>query len=278
MMPMVRARVFGQDGDPRSGNAAAVAWWRERRSAAALAAAARAVDTPVVAFLFGGDPCAVRFFTPEAELPFCGHGALAAGAAEARRRRSASVRLSGRKGSWAVLSDHGRQGHAALVLDGPGWTREEPRPEPLLAALGLSRPDLAPAARVHVASVGSAKWLIEVRGAEVLARLRPRMDALKHLSGVAAVNGAYVYARQGDAGGVRLLARGFNPLGGVAEDAATGVAAAALGWLLRGELGRSTLVVEQGIELRHLNRIDVRLAGDRVRIGGRVIFEDQEGA
>jgi trans-2,3-dihydro-3-hydroxyanthranilate isomerase len=124
--------------------------------------------------------------------------------------------------------------------------------------------------------VGSPKWLIEVRSAEALARVRPDMAALEEVSCAADVNGAYVFVRVQEPEGFRVLARGFNPRGGVDEDAATGVAAAALASLLHSTAQISRLVIDQGIELKDLNRIDVRVSRDEIRVGGRVTFETEE--
>ena len=273
MTSRLRARVFGRESEPESGNPAIVVWNTAHRTEDAFTAEARAADVPVVAFLLEGDPRAVRFFTPRAELSFCGHGALAVGAAEARRLDVGVVRLAARQQTFTVEYDG--QEHAALVLSEPGRTAVEPRPEEVLAALGVAPADLA-AGAIHVGSAGSPKWLVELASPEALARLAPDMAALEEVSRARDVNGAYVFTRMGDTDGVHVLARGFNPRGGVAEDAATGVAAAALGRLMQSGTARSRLVVDQGIELRNLNRIDVSVSGGQIRVGGRVTFEPEE--
>lgn len=98
----------------------------------------------------------------------------------------------------------------------------------------------------------------------------PDMGRLGRLSGEAGVNGAYVYVAGDEAAPADILARGFNPHGGVAEDAATGSAAAALAWALRDQrLGR-WLIVDQGVGLDPLNRIRVRVSDEEIRLGGNV--------
>jgi len=275
------ARVFGRAGEaaggnPATGNPATVLWLDDAEGSEvsddALAAEAARCGTPATAFLWPGEAPRVRFFTPTRELPFCGHGALAAGAAAARRARTASVRL--RAGDRDVLVEVDPAGIATLTMAGPGTVRTETAPGPLLAALRAA-PDAA--REIPIASVGSPKWLVELADAAALRALAPDMAALAALSRAAGVNGAYAFTRAGTATGVDALARGFNPHGGVAEDAATGVAVGALAWWLRDELAGRWLVVEQGVGLADLNRLVARVDGDRILVGGAVALDPEEG-
>jgi trans-2,3-dihydro-3-hydroxyanthranilate isomerase len=104
----------------------------------------------------------------------------------------------------------------------------------------------------------------------------PDFNALADLSRAEGINGAYVYTRSGVPVGVDMLARGFNPQGGVKEDAATGAAAGALAWRLRDQLAGRQLVVEQGVGLAERNRLVARIEGDRIYFGGCVAFSKQE--
>jgi PhzF family phenazine biosynthesis protein len=266
------ARVFGRPGDPATGNPATVLWL----GAAAitdeeLAREAARRGTPATAFLWPGDVPRVRFFTPVRELAFCGHGALAAGAAAGRRARMPRVQLSAGDREIVVELDAG--GVATLILPGPGTARREPAPAAVLDALGAAGVAVG---EVAVASVGSPKWLVEVADAAALRALAPDHAALAALSRAEGVNGAYVFTRAGVAAGVDALARGFNPHGGVDEDAATGVAAGALAWWLRDQLAGRWLVVEQGIGLADLNRLVARVDGDRIYVGGHVALAGEE--
>lgn len=268
-----QALVFGRAGDPASGNPATVLWLEEApASDAALVQEAARRGTPATAFLWPGEVPRVRFFTTSRELSFCGHGALAAGAAAARLAGAAEVRMRAGEREVAVALEPG--GLVTLTLAGPGTLRREEDPAAVLAALGVG--GTAVATEVPISSVGSPKWLVEVADAAALRALAPDMAALAALSRERGVNGAYVYARGGAAAGVDALARGFNPHGGVAEDAATGVAAGALAWWMRDELAGSWLVVEQGIGLTDLNRLVARVDGELIRVGGRVTLVGEE--
>lgn len=259
--------VFVRDPGRGGGNPATVVWLDREAEEPALAAMAREAGTPACAFLFPGTPARARFFTAESELAFCGHGALAAGYAEAGRQGRRRIELE--TGGRTLRLERGADGLAFLALPGAGTVAPEPDPARVRAALGLAPADVAEG-RIEIASAGSAKWLVRLRRREALRALRPDMAALARISEQAKVNGAYAYVAGAEAEPADVLARGFNPAGGVAEDAATGSAAAALAWSLRGALQGRWLEIDQGIGLEALSRIRVRVAGDEIHLGGTV--------
>jgi PhzF family phenazine biosynthesis protein len=271
------ARVFGRAGAAETGNPATVLWLGDDTATdQELIAEAARRGTPATAFLWPGEVPRVRFFTPVRELAFCGHGALAAGAVAGRRAGASAVRL--RAGGREIAVELTASGLATLTMAGPGTVRRESAPAAVLGALGAAGAAGAAIGEVVVASVGSPKWLVEVTSAAALRALAPDHAALAALSRAEGVNGAYVFTRAGVPAGVDALARGFNPHGGVDEDAATGVAAGALAWWLRDALAGRDLVVEQGIGLAALNRLVARVDGDRICVGGHVVVAGGEGS
>jgi trans-2,3-dihydro-3-hydroxyanthranilate isomerase len=268
--------VFVRDPGRGGGNAATVVWIDGEAGSSQLAEMARDAGTPVCAFLLPGSPRRARFFTAASELTLCGHGALAAGYAEAVRLERRTVSLEA--GGEYLRIERGDAGLAYLVLSASGTCEPVRDPAPVLAALGLEPEDLE-GNGIVVASTGSPKWLVRLRGRDRLAAMRPDMAALARISEEAEVNGAYVYVSGAEAAPADILARGFNPRGGVAEDAATGAAAAALAWALRDQTQGRWLVVDQGIGLNPLNRIRVRLGQGEIHLGGNVeLVRLDEGA
>lgn len=124
--------------------------------------------------------------------------------------------------------------------------------------------DLSNSLRLTVASVGSPKLLIAVP-ANILPKLKPNYSQIEQWSRVNKINGLYVYSHHLIESHV-FLARGFNPIGGHNEDAATGVAAGALASALK-----RSLIVEQGHALGKLCRItvDYKSLGS-IWVGGQV--------
>jgi PhzF family phenazine biosynthesis protein len=232
-----------------------------------LQAAARLRGGPTCAFVSGAAPVAVRFFTPVAELQFCVHGALAAGTSVAASGNSQEAQLSIRGRSYKVQRS---DGGATIALPGPFEVRPEPDPGPVIDALGLKLSDLDERSSVLVASAGSPKWLVPVADWQRLIAITPQLTELAALSRARGVNGAYVFTMVGVPGGADVAARGFNPAAGVNEDAATGVAAAALAWAWRDRSPGAWLLIDQYVGSVHSGRIRVCAGAEGVQVGGEV--------
>jgi PhzF family phenazine biosynthesis protein len=118
-----------------------------------------------------------------------------------------------------------------------------------------------------VFSVGSPKLLVPLKSSALLFQLQPNFLAIKNWSQQHAVNGLYVYAAAEKPGSFH--ARGFNPKTGHNEDAATGVAAAALSLALK-----KSLLVNQGVNLKKPCQIMVEyITAQEIWVGGRVTIE-----
>ena len=219
------------------------------------------------------DSYSVRIFTPTSELPFAGHPTI--GAAYAL---SATGRVSSTK-----LVQHSKAGETPVEADGDRWflTRpgtvdddlEDRRPDApaeLARALGIAVEDLGLEARElgrsgrlrpAVANSAFEQLLVPVRDVDVLARCRPRpgFDEIDR-------TGAYCFTatRAG-----RVQARGFWPGLGIAEDPATGSAAAGLGLYLADRLGPIDFEIDQGVEMKRPSHLLVDGSEGTVRIGGR---------
>ncbi|MDB4986390.1 MAG: PhzF family phenazine biosynthesis protein [Myxococcaceae bacterium] len=133
----------------------------------------------------------------------------------------------------------------------------------LYAALGVRSDRVR---RAQAASIGSAKAIVELSDVEELQALRPASRDLSDWSFAHGINGAYVYAR--DAAG-QIYARAFNPLSGVIEDAATGVAAGALAQALDHPYDRWLTVFQIPSHAPRCELHARRLASGETEVGGR---------
>jgi PhzF family phenazine biosynthesis protein len=191
----------------------------------------------------------IRYFSPGAEVPFCGHATIAT-----------AVSLAGRWGEGPLLFDTpvGPVEIATSATAGAveaAFTSVEPTVEPLepdvlaelLGLLGLETRDLDPALPPRVAFAGNRHPVL------VLAD-RARFDGFRF--DPAAVRS--LMDREGWAGTVtvlwrqsaeRLTARNLFPVGDIREDPATGSAAASTGAYLRSIGGvepPATVTIDQG--------------------------------
>lgn len=216
----------------------------------------------------------VRYFSPESEVPFCGHATIALGAALARRFGDGDYAL---QLNDAAISVHGRR-------SGERWqaslrsprTRSAPAPaalvEAALSLFGMQPSQLdprLPPARVHA---GADHLVLPLGAREDLAAMHYALDAgrlLMRAHGLVTIALLFVESP------TRLHVRNAFASGGVLEDPATGAAAAGIaGWLR--DLGwphGGRLQLQQGDDMGQPSRIEVRLddvRGAPVEVSGEV--------
>lgn len=224
---------------PEGGNPAGVVLDASGLDADAMRAVAAGLGYSETAFVTArdGERLAVRYFSPESEVPFCGHATIAAAVAFAEVHGPGELQLDTAAGRVGVRTVAGADGRPVATLTSvPPWVREVPAADlaEALAALGWAAADLDPALPPRYANAGAGHLILGVRTRERLARLDYDFDRLRALlEARECVTLALVHRRPD---GLVFDVRGPFPTGGVVEDPATGAAAAALGATLR-ELG-----------------------------------------
>ncbi|MDN2566129.1 PhzF family phenazine biosynthesis protein [Aquibium sp. A9E412] len=236
---------------------------------------------------------AVRIFTPAHELPFAGHPTVGSAVALAEDR---AAQGDGGETALLVLEEGVGAVRCAVTLTagGPGFAEFDlPRlpaavpfeasNEAVAAALGLDHHAIG--FENHAVSAWSAGVpYVCVPVADLEAAGRARIDA-RLWDAIAPREGAvtadpYVYCRETVNHDCAFHARMFAPDAGIAEDPATGSAAAAfVGAVLRFDApvdGAHRLWIEQGIEMGRPSRIRVEIdvAGGKLaggRIGGQAV-------
>ncbi|WP_432247200.1 PhzF family phenazine biosynthesis protein [Streptomyces sanyensis] len=219
-----------------------------------------------------GHAFAVRYFSPRAEVPFCGHATVAAAIALGERIGPGELLFTTRAGRVPVsVAERDGRLHATLTTVEPAV--EAVRDADLTEALGALRwpaTDLDPALPPRVAFAGARHLVL---GAATRGRLADldydieRLTALMHRLDLTTVQLVW---REGPA---VFHVRDPFPVGGVVEDPATGAAAGAFGAYAR-ELGlvpaESTLTLYQGQDMGRpgVLTVDLREGDPRVRVTG----------
>ncbi|MFF8532247.1 PhzF family phenazine biosynthesis protein [Streptomyces sp. SAS_267] len=219
-----------------------------------------------------GRTYAVRYFSPKAEVPFCGHATVAAALALAERIGPGELVFSTRAGVVPVeVAQEGGTIRATL-------TSVEPRIEEIagadlteaLAALDWPAADLDPAFPPRIAFAGARHLVLAAATRARLADLAydfARLETLMHRLDLTTIQLVWREAA------TVFHVRDPFPVGGVVEDPATGAAAAAFGAYAR-EFGLvpedAVLTLHQGEDLGRPGRLTVTLRpGDpRVRVSG----------
>jgi PhzF family phenazine biosynthesis protein len=214
----------------------------------------------------------VRYFSPLAEVDFCGHATIAAAVALAERGAAGALAFDTRPGRIEVDTSRAADGgHAATLTSVAPRTRPADADElrRALAAFGWTEADLDPRYPSHVAYAGNEHLVLALRERSALAALDYEFEALGELMAERSWTTVHlVFAHERTV----FSARDPFPPGGVVEDPATGAAAAAFGGYLRA-LGLvevpGEVTIVQGADMGRPSRLTVGIPADGgVRVTG----------
>jgi len=229
-----------------------------------------------------GDAWRVRYFSPESEVPFCGHATIALGAALALKHGNGVFKLKLNQADITVEGEHNEESLYA-ALQSP-QTHSAPMPTALLtevlALFGYRENDLnaeIPPARVH----GGADHLaVCLNSRAALSAMQYDLTAGRDLmkrEGVITILLAYAETPR--------LFHTRNPFasGGVYEDPATGAATAAFAGYLRdiewphqGSIG-----IIQGEDMGMRSRLMAEItdeSGSSIRVSGSARIMEESPA
>ena len=221
-----------------------------------------------------GNGWLVRYFSPAAEVPFCGHATVALGAALAERFGDGVFPLT--LNQTQITVEGRRQGdHWSAALQSPPTHQHPVAPDLLSAGLELfdyEPSDLDPALPAAIVHAGADHLLLALRRREDLAAMRYAMeDGARLMAAAGLLTLLLVWAE----GPQTFHSRNAFAAGGVYEDPATGSATAALAGYLQ-SLGwphGGCIAVVQGEDMgcRSLLRAEIPpQAGASIRVSGSV--------
>jgi PhzF family phenazine biosynthesis protein len=267
---VLRLSAFARDGE--GGNPAGVVLDAGTLSEAEMLAVAADVGYSETVFVLDGPPVAgrrrypVRYFSPLAEVPFCGHATVALGAALGNVLGPGDLVLDTAAGPVSLTT--GRRS------SGQWWTRlasVETRQQPVdqvvlqraLDCFGWTSRVLDPGLAPMLSYAGAWHLILGLAERDTLETMRYDFPALQ---GLCAEQGWTTVSLVFRISPVEHLARNPFPAGGVVEDPATGAAAAAYGSYLRA-LGilqpPARLRIEQGAQLGRPSELIVDLPADQ---------------
>jgi PhzF family phenazine biosynthesis protein len=242
--------------EPFRGNPAAVCLLDRPMPDAWLQNVAAEMNLSETAFLLRGDDgFSLRWFTPTVEVALCGHATLASAHAlwsegvlaeseTARFHTKSGLLTAARAGEW-------------IELDFPATPEQASNaPSGLLESLGITAP----------LYVGRSEfdYVIELASEELVRAIAPDFARLRAVP----ARGAIVTSRSASSE-FDFVSRFFGPAVGVDEDPVTGSAHCSLAPFWAARIGRDELTGYQASARGGVVR--VRLAGDRVKLGGRAV-------
>ena len=218
----------------------------------------------------------VRYFSPAAEVPFCGHATIASGVALGERTGPARFLLTTNDGLVTVDAERGPDGHLRATLTSVPPRVHEAEPDLVadaLAALRWRQDELDAALPPAVGYAGANHLILAAAAYERLRILDYDFERLRSIMLAADLTTVQLVWREA---ADRFRARDPFPVGGIVEDPATGAAAAALGAYLRwrGELRPpARFTISQGAEMGRPSLIEVEVpdASGGIRVIGTAV-------
>ncbi|MEV7609723.1 PhzF family phenazine biosynthesis protein [Microbacterium sp. NPDC089320] len=202
-----------------------------------------------------------RYWSPAAEVPFCGHATVATAVALAERDGAGDVVFDTNAGAVRLRSTVDPEGGVTV-----SFTSVEPRVreldpavlDRLLALLGLTTADLDERFPARESFAGNWHPIVVVRDRELFDQFRfspAEVAALMREQGWFGTSTVLHIARPAD-----IDARNLFPVGRITEDPATGSAAASVGAYLR-DLGHpaTTVRIHQGAHVRRPSLLTVTI-------------------
>ncbi|MCQ4081682.1 PhzF family phenazine biosynthesis protein [Streptomyces sp. RB6PN25] len=272
--------------DPSGGNPAGVVLDAETLDDSVMLAVAARLGYSETAFVTARDRPArryrLRYFSPRAEVSFCGHATVATAVALAGRDGAGEFVFDTRAGEIRVATSTGDGPPRATLTSVPARSRpaDDAEIEPALKALGWTRQDLDPALPPHIAFAGNHHLVLAAGTRGRLTALDYDFDALDDVMRRHGWTTVHLVWRE-DANCFDFHARDPFPVGGVVEDPATGAAAAAFGGYLRslGLVEEPTRVrIRQGEDMGRPSDLLVDVTPDdpRVRVTGQAVRIPEE--
>ena len=280
---LLRYTAFSRD--PAGGNPAGV-WLGARLPDAdrmqGIAAQVGDSETAFVAAPGADGRRPTRYFSPEAEVPFCGHATIAvmhdllSTREDLRARGEVMIQVGG--ASLAVVNDIAAGNAMYITAPAPKHLPMRVDIDDLTRALNCSMADFDGDYPMALVNAGLATLLVPVRRASALADVKPDMERLTKLCEDYGVDTVLIFSDDVIQPTNAYRTRVFAPRFGYLEDPATGSGNAALGYYLlrQGRWQGAPISIEQGVSYRNPNIVRLRAAeatGERRRVlfGGSAV-------
>ena len=264
---------------PEGGNPAGIVLDAQGLSDEEMLAIAAAVGYSETAFLVprgAGREYDVRYFSPQAEVPFCGHATVASGVALAEREGAGELVFHTAAGTVHVRTAIGSDGAAVATLTSVPPRVVDIPAEDVRQALELLRwspGDLAADLPPKIGYAGARHLILAAATRERVAQLDYDFDGLRDFMFERDLTTVALVWRR-DA--LTFHGRNAFPVGGVVEDPATGAAAAAFGAYLR-EIGAVTpparVTILQGEDMGRPSElfVDIDATRPEIQVTGRAV-------
>ena len=271
-MDVLKIAAFSYNNE--GGNPAGVVLCSEMPTESEMLATAKQVGYSETAFLERRDDgWRIRYFSPDMEVPFCGHATIASGAVLGEQFGEGTYTLFLNTDEISINVSKLPTGIFSVTLQSPEtWSENAPQAyvESILENFNLSLDDLKPEYPVRFAFAGAKHLILVLNDRQKLADMSYHIEPVKKLmqkEDLITINLLFIESNQ------TIHSRNPFPPGGVYEDPATGAAAAALAGYLRDIewQGERNIEILQGQDMGVPSRLLIEFtekAGESVRVSG----------
>jgi PhzF family phenazine biosynthesis protein len=270
-MNILRIAAFSYNNT--GGNPAGVVLCEEMPDDNAMLQAAAQVGYSETAFLTPvEDGWRVRYFSPEREVPFCGHATIASGAALGEHSGTGEYSFFLNDGEISISVEADGTDFSVALQSPQTWSESAPQNlvDTILNLFHLTRADLNGEFPVRIAYAGARHLIMVLKDRDRLAKMNYDFDSVKSIM---LEQDFITISLLVNAGEKLFHSRNAFAYGGVVEDPATGAAAAALAGYLRDIEwpGDGKFEILQGFDMGVPSRLKVEFSatkGASVKVSG----------
>lgn len=265
--------------DPGQGNPAGVVHNADSLSDSQMQEIAKTLGFSESAFVLKSDTAnfRVRFFAIKQEVDFCGHATIATFHFLMEKR---TINLSDKQS--VIVTQETKAGVLPVTCFADGkimMTQGSPEfgeieKDRLLIAnlMGIKEEDLGETP-IQTVSTVIPKIIIPIKSLEVLRKIKPNLEDISQYCQEYSGKGFYLFTTETLDSDSDFATRYFNPLVGINEDPATGVAAGPLACYTDKHIfhgSKKQFVIEQGFDMGADSKIYVDITND-VMVGGYAV-------
>lgn len=169
----------------------------------------------------------VRYFTPEFEVPICGHATIATHFLRAQFFGTEDYQVKAKTGAGILPvqvsgSEENRLVTMTQGLVEYGAVLNIEENNRLLRGLGIEQADLIDGLPVQIVSTGHSKVMVPLKSRRVLDAIKPDAELLSLLSRKIECNGFFPFTIDNKSKSLQTFGRMFAPAIGILEDPVTG--------------------------------------------------------
>ncbi|MBN1500933.1 MAG: PhzF family phenazine biosynthesis protein [Spirochaetes bacterium] len=220
-----------------------------------------------------------RYFSKEAEVPFCGHATIAVCHNLIRESQlfteSNSFKIKTKNGILSIFNEYKTENSVYIEAPEPCFHEHDVSINEMADAINLNPDEIDKDDKLICLNVGQKIILVPIMTYNSIIQCKPEFDKMKSFSDKHGIDIIVIYSADSVFQENDFRTRVFPPAFGYLEDPATGSGNAALAYHQFINCGRSEekITIEQGTDKLNPNIIKLKKNGSSVLIGGSAVMK-----